>query len=201
MADIYYYTADGVDDLGNSKIDHTNITDEMKKVIKQWIDLEIYRDGFGESITIEELYNISEYKKQTLMLNKFPIIGDIEIINNADNTDDVISDTEYIFDIETGIINLKTGYFTKGIGTVKVTYSYGFETIPDEINRLGNLLLAKWALIQNDQSYADGSRIKSERIADHSKSFDLSFMSIDSEYDKFIDPLFKLCKQKYAQGY
>lgn len=189
------------------------IIDEMQEMIDSWIDTTIKWDGFGNSVSITEYYNVDKMLQSEIVLKHFPVASISEVIDNAQgDSPRTLSVDSYTFDSESGILQLKNyvdeyddgtyavHYFTKGKSAVKVTYIYGFTTVPDVITKLATFLLAKWAKIKNIQASADVENLKSIRIGDYSESYDLGFMNVKSEFDSIIEPMIKRVQAYYSDG-
>lgn len=185
----------------------TNII--KQNIINNIIDSEIKIDGFNIINNVEYQEINSEYCKY-IMLRHIPVIVDstFELIDNFYSAPAIINSDYYFIDTDTGKISLMTdtlisadseyiSYFTKN-GIVKITYKSGFSEVPSDIARLATLMLAKWLKISDDQSDING--LSSIKIGNYSESYDKSFMAIKSEFDTFIDPLFKALKYKYNVG-
>jgi len=55
-----------------------------------------------------------------------------------------IDEDEYVLDAERGLVTLKVGVFSDGEMNVKVAYTAGYETIPDDIAQACAMLAAAW---------------------------------------------------------
>jgi hypothetical protein len=180
------------------------LTADMQAIINGIINSEIRVDGFGKTEIIE-YHTIKSANRTELMLKKYPVIdSSVEIIDDANDSTSEIMDTDnYRVDNETGIIQLLTNkcttnsisHFTEGIHSVKVTYEHGFDTVPNNIAKLANLLLAKWGKVKSQNADADG--LRSLSVGNYSESRDLSFMNVASEFDDEINKLIKSAKIKY----
>ena len=186
------------------------LTETMQKLVNNWINLKIRKEGFGSDTNIE-LFDIKESNVNFLILDKIPIINNsVEIIDDVNGDDPVIVNSEcYVVDNETGIIQLLSdqsfssvdsiSYFHKGIKSVSVEYEYGYVAVPEDIIDFATLLLAKWGKVKT-LSNANADGLKSIKAADYTETYDLSFMSVDSEFDNTIKDMFKLLKVSYNKG-
>ena len=178
------------------------ISDDQLKVINDWIIANIKNSGFEESALVTEYYDIKRTGQKELILKNFPISEVYEIIDNSQNNTLVLESSSYVVDSESGIIQLlecgKLKEFTCGFNSVKVTYKYGFISVPEIIKSIANLMLAKWCKIKESQSDADG--LKSIKIGDYSESFDIEFLNIESEFDNILNPMIKSAKNIFNDG-
>lgn len=183
----------------------------IHKVINMWIDKKIRKEGFAVVPDYEEYFNVDDSRVNILMLTNIPVITDsLVLTDNAQDDVPTVVDSEcYILDMETGIIQLLSdksfssansiSYFTKGIKSVKAKYNYGYVSVPDDVSLFATLLLAKWGKVKTmGNSNADG--LKQEKTADYTRTFDLNFMSVSSEYDDQIKDLFHGLKVVYNKG-
>jgi hypothetical protein len=197
---IHYCIVDKIVELSGCDIE--DITESMMSTIDQWINSKIRDSGFLVSIDASEILDIDENNKSSILLQNIPVIeGSVVLTDNQHNEPETIDSDEYYVDLNTGIIKLYNhNRLTKGLSTVKIDYTYGFESVPNDIITLSNLLLAKWAEINKTQASADGT-MKSQRIGNYSESFDLDFMAVKSKYDIMINSLFNSVINKYNKGY
>lgn len=193
------------------------ISDVQCEVVNEWIKSNIKWSGFEESESVTEYYDIRRNGQVELILNNFPVIEITEIVNGYNATNpEVLTDTQYTIDKESGIIQLINDTeggvttatvndfihypfeFRQGFNSVKVVYKYGFAVVPDIISTIANLLLAKWLKIGIQQATADG--LKSIKIADYSETYDSSFIGISSEFDPMLQPMIKKAQELYEHG-
>lgn len=191
----------------------TDITTEMQDVINNWIKANIKWNGFEESSDVIEYYDIKKSNQDEIILNNFPVISVSEIVDNVhSDAPQTLDSDSYVVDNNTGIIQLIKkantipiingclNFFSKGFNSVKVTYKYGYATVPDIIAQIATLMIAKWAKIKDTQADADGTNLKSVRIGDYSETYDLTFMNIKSEFDDILIPMIKRAQEYYADG-
>jgi len=100
-----------------------NLIDETEAQIKKYVN-----NAIEEQTDITEYFNIDSYQKE-IILQYFPV-SNVSVYEDDTLLD---SDTEYTLDSDAGIIQKYYGYFSKGIKTVKVIYTAGYSTIPDDI--------------------------------------------------------------------
>lgn len=191
-----------------SGLAEVNLTEAMQSAINEWINLNIREYGFFEVVISDEYYSIMNDNQKELILEKYPIISkeSVEIVDDVNSNSPVIVDEScYHVDLNSGLIQLipkslnsstAINNFTKGIHSVKVSYSYGYSNVPSDIAKIATLLLAKWGKVSDLNSDADG--LKNLKIGDYSESKDLSFMSVESEFDVILSKLISQAKIKYA---
>lgn len=194
-------------------VDSSVIVDEMQETIDMWINTNIKWDGFNDTKTVTEFYNVDKLLQSEIVLKHFPIISVTEIVDNAQSdTPKTLSADSYTYDSESGIVQLKNyvneyddgtysiHYFTKGKSAIKITYKYGYNNVPDVIVKLATLLLAKWAKIKSVKIDTGDDNLKSVKIGNYTENYDLGFMSIKSEFDSIIEPMIKRVQEYYADG-
>lgn len=191
-----------------SGVVEADITIFMQQSINNWIDLNIREYGFGKNDVSDEYHSIFNTEQKELILEKFPVISkdSLSIVDNVNSNTPINVDEDcYHIDLQSGIVQIipvqnstvqTINYFTKGIHSVKVDYSYGYESVPDDISKIATLLIAKWTKIKNTNADADG--LKSLKAGDYSETKDLDFMLIKSEFDEELLPMIKQAKIKYA---
>jgi len=187
-----------------SGIAESEMSDAMIASIDNWINTKFRPEGFIE-LEADELYHVNDNRINKLILKNFPVTEITEITNDVNGTPVILADDSYIVDNETGILYLKESNddeiysFTKGIFNVRIKYKYGFVSVPNDIMEFATLLLAKWVSVSNAQAEADGN-LKSIKIGDYSESYDLSFMSVTSQYDNGIDSLKTKLVARYVRS-
>ena len=92
----------------------------------------------------------------------------------TDDELDLFADGEGNFDIDydAGIVRHEGGEFLSGWHTVKVTYTAGYATIPDDLAQAATMLVAHW--YHRGKQGADG--LTSESIAGYAASYDAADM-------------------------
>lgn len=176
-------------------------TTEQQSVINDWINANIKWNGFVESLDVVEYYDIRKTDQSELVLKNFPIISLTEIIDDSISNPETLTTDDYVVDKESGIVQLLKRCFKKGFNSVKVTYKYGFVTVPDIIKQIANLMLAKWLkILAANSNTGDGENIKSVKIGDYTETYDLEFMNIKSEFDGLLIPMIKRAEEYYADG-
>lgn len=210
MAFEFYGDASKAAELtGNSEINSTDLTTAPQVQINNFINTSFRPEGFGKG-SADELYTIKDSKTNTLVLRNMPIIKDsITLYDDMNSGDPIEVNSDcYVVDNDSGIIQILTdkqlsgenliSYFAKGIKSIRVTYEYGFDVVPDDIIAFANLLGAKWLDINNSQSNMDG--LKSYKAADYTETYDILFSGVKSKYDSDINTMFKNLKSIYNRG-
>lgn len=72
-----------------------------------------------------------------------------------------ITSDDYVLDSDLGILHLDAGTFAEGIRNVKVSYSAGYSTIPDDLSQACILLAAAWF----NQGRAGGDGLRAQTLA------------------------------------
>src|SRR5574340_170105 len=147
-------------------VDQSAITAKMQESINNWIISNIKWDGFepASASDIVEYHDIRKSNQNELILKHFPVISISEVIDGCytDIQKTLVAETDYVFDSETGIIQLigrgsdilvnenVSGYsvnpyfhpasFIQGFKSVKVSYKYGFSSVPAVIKEIATLL-------------------------------------------------------------
>ena len=57
----------------------------------------------------------------------------VNSITSITDKDGVASWTDYFLDSEAGIVELRSGYLTKGVRNIRVKYNAGYEALPDNL--------------------------------------------------------------------
>lgn len=104
---------------------------------------------------VEEYVDVRDYKQNVLQLKNYPITSLLEVIDNAQASSPVTIDLDdIVIDANAGIIRFKSSgsdysgsvySFTKGVQSVKVTYKWGYTSVPVPIKRLATYWVARLA--------------------------------------------------------
>jgi hypothetical protein len=130
----------------------------------------------------------------TLQLRQYPVIVPPAVVlyddpERAFTSDTVVDAEDYYVEAETGIIRLDGLLFSRGIGNVKVVYTAGYATIPEDLalichEFIGWLMNKSKSDGQTQESYGEGSvsytvtipeYIKDKLIEDGWKKWEESF--------------------------
>lgn len=190
-------------------VDSSLITSAMQQVVNDFIDAEVNKDGFEKHTNQIDYYDINKSYQSWLILKHMPIISITSITDNQRGTSPVVlASDSYVYDSESAIITLDSlnstdysnaqDYFTKGAQSVKVVYDYGYETVPDLIKTLANMIIANWAEFNSKQTDTDG--LKSVQIGDYRESFDNSMINVSVKYESKISGLLARAKAIYGRG-
>ena len=193
--------------LAGAGVDVADLTEEMQKSVNRWINAKLKMEGFVVSDEVTEYHSVDESGITELMLENCPVVA-LVLTDDANATIPVVVNASaYYIDLNTGIIQLLinkalTGSdiiteFVVGVNSVKVVYTYGYESIPSDIIQLATLVLAKWGKINNQQTDADG--LKSVKIGDYTEAYDLNFLNINSEFDEQIKGILEYAIEKYGK--
>lgn len=185
-------------------VDETEITEAKENQINSYIDTILRFEGF-DSNTATEYYDILKDNQNELVLKNFPIISITSLTNEASSDDPKeIDNDSFVTDNESGIlqlINTKTvsgnaiSYFAKGFNTVKVVYEYGYNSVPNDIEKFATLLMARYLEMENILS--DAGVLKSIKIGNYSETYNTSEQT---QWDKPLMMMERNLIAKYAVG-
>jgi hypothetical protein len=207
----FYGDIDKIVELAKGSVTSDDVTDSIQNYINSWIDENIYDAGFGEAQNASEFYDIKNDDQTELILRNFPVISLTSLSDNYQSDDAVLVNSDcYVVDNDSGILQLVTAYktisgndvisyFTKGINSIQVIYTYGYRNVPNIIKSIANLMTARWLQIEEQQASADG--LKSVSIGDYKESFDSTFINVKSRFDDSLNSMLLKAKGKFAKGY
>jgi hypothetical protein len=210
---IFYGSVSEAASLAGAGVVDADLTAAMQKQVNSWIENQILNgETFEEHSIVDEFHDIGspfvgELLVKELLVNHYPVIEVLSLTDNArSNSPTLVNSSAYVLDRdgETGIIKLEsknvsgsdviTG-FTRGVQSVKVTYDWGFSSVPAKIEELATLMLAKWGEFNEQQTISNG--IKSIKAGSYQESYDLSFMSVNAKYEFNIKALTDELRAKY----
>lgn len=190
------------------------LTSAMQASINNRIDANIAHRRKFEQATRDEFYDIETAKQKELVLINSPAISVTTLTDNAQSTElKVIPTTDYVVENRTGIIKLLQtplqttiplsisdfrNVFTKGFHAVRVQYVSGYALVPDIIQSLATLMLAKWGAVKATQSTLDG--LKQVKAGDYTETYDITGLQVRTEYDSDIKQLTKNAKAIFNKG-
>lgn len=179
----FYGSAQKAADLAG--VDLAEATEEKQDLVNSYIDVVIRSSGFGSHDVDGEYYDIYKTRQNNITLENSPVIGITTVHDEANSDDPVLIDSDgYVCDLDTGILQLITtktvtgngiDYFTKGYNTVKVVYSYGFSSVPSNIQQFATLLLARF--LKMEVMMESHGIIKSIRIGNYSESYGINLVT------------------------
>ena len=188
----------------------TYVTSTLQEWVRGRIDLELGRDfqSTGEVTTSDpEVHTIKDSYMDSIQTKNFPILAVSRLRDNilSDNVL-TLNEVNYHIEKESGIILLKydaravnTGvtridYFTKGVGTVDIAYTYGFASVPSEVQTLANWMAAMLAKFAYTEGLI-GSGVTTEvTIGDYKekKFYDEKYKGIAEKYKDDIDRMYRV---------
>lgn len=128
---------------------------------------------FNKHTDVEEEKDIVNTHTDVLIMDGFPIIS----VSKLDDNGTEIAAADYEVYKDEGIIKLARdeywcnfegyGYFTKGRKTVTVTYTYGYESVPTDIEYCATVLAAQIARSALDLTTGAGD-VVGETMGDYS---------------------------------
>lgn len=94
--------------------------------------------GLTATTVTDEPYDITNTSTTEVVLRNFPVSS----VTSVKVSGSTLSATAWYFDSNTGVVKLQdgAGYFPPGTQEVKVTYSYGFSTIPADLSHAATLV-------------------------------------------------------------
>lgn len=90
------------------------------------------------STATDEAYDVSDPATREVVLRNFPVTS-VSAVKVGGST---LSTTSWYVDSNTGVVRLQdgAGYFPVGTEEVKVSYSYGFSTVPADLSHAATLV-------------------------------------------------------------
>lgn len=184
----------------------SSLEDEVKTAIEEWvesigIDIELGRNFLSNEIATDspEIHSINDDYVNSIILKNYPVIEITRLRDNinADNTSDIVTleeHTNFEVELEKGIIHIvdafgstimpmKT-YFTKGINTVDVAYTYGYLSVPDDIIAFADLIAVRVSKIWNDVFGEKGVDFK---MGDYEEKLSQYYKKNKSVFDDQLD--------------
>lgn len=140
--------------------------------------------SFTASTYLNEKLTLTDDFISTIRTKHFPVISLISLKDYGT----IIPATDYIVNLETGIIRLKENvitesgnYFTQGIGRVEISYCAGYETIPKDLE------MAVVQQVAKIYSLKDYDGMKSERIGGYSfnKQEEFLLAGVKAVYERY----------------
>jgi len=127
------------------------------------------RRTWGEINSYTEYFDIVDEYKQDVMVAHYPIVSVTALVDDYEDSDGsgTTLDTEdYNINTKTGVISLdEDDYFTMGPKKVKVVYTAGAVTIPEDV-KLACKMQVKYLFDQRDNF-----GVQSERMGDYSVTY------------------------------
>ncbi len=203
---------------GITGLTDTELTSAVKASIENLVEILGIDALFGRDFgmhTIDtsnpELHNIDYEYARTLIVRNFPVISIERLRDNIQDATPTIlvEHDDFEVDKRTGMIVLSFDatlgndvslhtYFTKGVNTVDVAYTYGFTSVPSDIVAYANMLAAKVCSFWKRLLYSNGIP-DYEQMGDYQRRFTNQFNSIDQFYDPIIKNVLFSLKSKYQQ--
>lgn len=132
---------------------------------------------FAAGTYTSEKFNIYDNYISKIKTKHYPIIS----INNFKDNGSNIAASDYILDLENGIIELISKWFTKGTGKVEITYQAGYQTIP---KALEFAVVQQVSKIYSMKDY-DGMSAEKTGSYSYTKQKDFLLPEVKIIYDKF----------------
>lgn len=82
----------------------------------------------------EEIFNVNE-NQHALLLNEWPVktVSSVQYRDTYDGAYQTLASSEYYVDNNIDTLFKHSGYWPSGFGSVKVTYTAGYSTTPDDV--------------------------------------------------------------------
>ncbi len=189
------------------------LTSAMQTQIMSWIDIKTFNgESFSEKTVVDESYDIrkpsaGELLVKNLILRHRPITSITSLTDDArSSSPTTVNSAAYVLDMggDTGVVKLESkaangvdiiNGFTQGTQAVKISYKWGFVTVPVKVGHLATLMLAKWGEINSNQSNSDG--LKSLEVGDYKEAYDMTYLNVRTKYDAEIKMGWKELREKY----
>ncbi len=196
-----------------SGVDSSLLSESMQIQVNSWIDSKTFNgESFSVKTVTDEKYDIGdampgELLVKNLLLRRQNIISITSLTDDARSTDPtLVNSNSYVLDHggESGIVKLEskaaTGTniikgFTRGVQAVKISYTWGFATVPTQVSNLATLMLAKWGEINEKQTASNG--LKMIEAGDYKEAYDMTYLNVRTKYDAEIKKLWQELREKY----
>jgi len=202
-------------------IDASTLNANIKDAIIERVEYLEIEQLLGQGMLFDQVYtidtNIPELhsandNQDFIVARNFPIVSVIRLRDNihATVTSSILTLVEHTnFEIQkdTGIIKLvrslsdsllmkKIEFFTAGINTIDLCYTYGFDSVPNDIKAYADMLAAKIIKAWNQFYNLDGT--ESFQMGDYTEKVGEWFKHIDSQFDPHINRMLISLKSKYT---
>lgn len=151
--------------LAISGAEHDSLLNSLIPAVSEAIENYCRRRFAQESLV--EYYDGGSF---SIILARFPVLSIDSVYTDPSgqlNPGTLISSDSYVLYPDPGLLILHSGKFPSGKRAVKVSYTAGYATIPDDLKQSATMLVSAWFI--RARQGADG--ISSESIADYSVSF------------------------------
>lgn len=118
---------------------HDDFLDILLDVADQEVLAFTGQAALTSSTVVDEGYDITNDSTTEVVLRNFPVIS-VSAVKVGGST---LAATSWYVDSNTGVIRLQdsAGFFTSGTQEVKVSYTYGFSTIPADLSHAATLVV------------------------------------------------------------
>lgn len=117
---------------------HDDFIDTLLEVADQEIIAYCGMASLTQTTATSEPYNVPTTYQNEIMLRNFPVISVGSVVSGGST----LSATSYYVDDRTGVLRLTdySRYFPTGVHKVKVTYTYGYATVPADLAHAATLV-------------------------------------------------------------
>ncbi len=187
----------------------TDIPDYFVTTADQFIEEMLGRE-FGLALDQIDFFDVPPGGLQTIQLHKFPVISITTLRDNqrGSNPEDLVEDTDFTVDKQAAILKLIKDDFnilkgsttlTVGTKTVKVTYTYGYETTPNAVKLFADWYLAWLTEVKKslDNMKSNGAILSRVQVGDYAEAYSTNNRSIDSKYKSVLADMSFVLVRKY----
>lgn len=192
----------------------TDINDAQVDLVNKYIEQMTGRN-FGVENSHIQYFDV-EGSEDTFQLINYPVISLTEIRDNQrdsviGNQTVLVEDTDYTIDKQAGIVKLIKDDFnvlkgstglTVGTKTVKITYTWGYSSTPEDVSMFADYMLAWLAestkeigSVKNDS----GAILRRIQIGDYQEAYDSKNDKINAKYQKLLSDMSQQLVSKYKK--
>ena len=128
--------------LGLSGSEYDTLIGELIDAASEAIERHCGRDFASAERTEHHDGNVSAVVLRARPVDSVASVHDDPSRNFEDGS--LVAPSRYVVDALSGIVELEAGRFSRGVKSVKVIYTGGYETVPDDVSRACVLLVAHW---------------------------------------------------------
>jgi len=186
----------------------TDIADYQVTSADRYVELILGRSF--ESASQTDYYDIKGDEK-IIQLHRYPVISITTFRDNQRESSytDLVEDTDFTLDKEAGLVKLIHDEFnilkgstslTKGEKTVKIVYTWGYASVPNDVAMFADWVLARMAEIKKSGDAAEtstGAALKSIQIGDYEEAYDTKNDKIDKKYKAILAEMTSAMISKY----
>lgn len=186
---------------------HTSLADRLVDSLMNRINDS--GDGFSVQSVTDEVYDIPIDGTRKLLLRKHPMTTLTSVkVDYQTNNPTTLDSSNYLQ--EDGILRLVTppvntasiswvSSFPRGVGSVAVSYSWGYSSVPSLIVQLANIIAGKLAKEADIETNRPASGVSSVRIGDFEEKYGDVRPAVLKSMDNAEKQILMMCESRYKQ--